>query len=185
MIILGIDPGSLKAGYAVIKVDGRKLTYVDSGLMTFKQEIDFVDRLGDIQDAAKVLITKYNPDQIAFESLIYVKSVTSLAKLAQARGAMIGHFASTHREKIFEYSPNLVKSTVSGHGHATKESVESALRLVFGERKYKSHDESDALAIALTHALLGKNGKMEKIPAPKKSRSLGESVAHKVKGLNI
>ena len=157
MRILGIDPGSRKAGYAVIELNGRKFTYIDSGVMRYDQVKEFMDRLGLVYDSCLDLVENYGPSEVAIESLIYVKSVTALAKLAQARGAMIAAFMKTHQEKVFEYSPNLVKSSVSGHGHASKEGVNKALSLIFGQKVYKTHDESDALAVAVCHALNRRN----------------------------
>ncbi len=166
MLFLGIDPGSRKAGYGLIKKEGRKFHYVDSGSLRYDKVPSFLDRLGLIYESCEEIIKKYEPDEIAIESLIYVKSVPSLAKLAQARGAMVAAFMKTHQQKVFEYSPNLVKSTVSGHGHANKESIDKSLKLVLGQDlDFKSHDESDALAIALCHAL------MRGVPVTKKGHA--------------
>jgi crossover junction endodeoxyribonuclease RuvC len=155
MIILGIDPGSRVSGYGLIEVNGRKFRYLDSGILKFDHIDSFIDRLRVIYEETEILIDKYQPDEVALESLIYVKSVTALAKLAQARGAMVAALKTT---KSFEYSPNLVKSTVSGHGHASKEAIEKVLKMTLGDIKIRRHDESDALAIALCHVLLrGRN----------------------------
>lgn len=154
MIILGIDPGSVKAGYALIEVDGKKIKYIASGVMRYSHIEVFINRLGAIYNSCENLIQHYGPHEIAIEALIHVKNVNSLAKLSQARGAMIAAFMKTHEEKVFEYSPNLIKSSVTGHGHASKDSVDKALAMVFGPREYKTHDESDALGIALCHALM-------------------------------
>ncbi len=176
MIILGIDPGSRKAGYAVIEVSGRKFKYIDSGVLRYDKINEFVDRLGVIYESCSELLEKYNPCEISIESLIYVKSVTSLAKLAQARGAMIAAFMKTHQGKLSEYSPNLIKASVTGHGHASKEGVDKTLNMIFGPLKFKSNDESDALAIALCHGLnrgqlkSHKNTKLTKVSM--KGRSL-------------
>lgn len=163
MIILGIDPGSRKAGFGLIELKGRKLNYLESGVLNYDCKKDFLDRLGNIYSSCEELVKIYKPDEIALESLIYVKSVSALAKLAQARGAMAAAFMKTHTEKVFEYSPNLVKSTVTGHGHADKESVDKALMMMFKNqltRRFKTHDESDAVAIAICHSLLrGQNSK--------------------------
>jgi crossover junction endodeoxyribonuclease RuvC len=154
MIILGIDPGSRSAGYAFIESQGKRVKYLDSGVLKFDHVDTFLDRLPLIYDKFSELIKKHQPDEIALESLIYVKSVSSLAKLAQARGAMAAASMKEMNGKIYEYSPNLVKSTVCGHGHADKQSVEKSLSWLLGQRNYKTHDESDALAIAVCHALL-------------------------------
>src|SRR5690606_28092073 len=89
---------------------------------------------------------------VSIESLIYVKSVDALSKLAQARGAMIAAFSRTHVGKIYEYSPNTIKSSVTGHGHADKDAVDKAMNMMFGKMSFKTSDESDALAIAVCHA---------------------------------
>lgn len=153
MVILGIDPGSRKAGFALIKQDGNRLEYLSSGVMKYPTTGEFVDRLGEIFNSCENLMQEYRPDHVAIESLIYVKSIPALSKLAQARGAMVAAFAHHKQGKIFEYAPNLIKSTVTGHGHSGKDGVEKALGLLFGKREYKTDDESDALAIAVCHAL--------------------------------
>ncbi|MBL6988583.1 MAG: crossover junction endodeoxyribonuclease RuvC [Bacteriovoracaceae bacterium] len=155
MKILGIDPGSRSAGYALIERRGRSLYLLDSGTMRYNRQTNFNQRLGLIYQSCIDLITKYDPDEIAIESLIYAKNVTSLMKLSQARGAMIAAFMYNKKylERLFEYSPNLIKASVTGHGHASKVSVQKTLIMIFGEKVFKTNDESDALAIATCHAL--------------------------------
>ena len=58
-IILGIDPGSRTAGFGVIAVDGRKLTYIDSGIMKYDHVDNFVNRLGEVYNSCESLISRY------------------------------------------------------------------------------------------------------------------------------
>ncbi len=153
MRILGIDPGSRKAGYALIEVDGRKMTYITSGVLKYDHIDEFLERLGVIYQTCDELSEKLSPDEVAIEALIYVKSVEALSKLAQARGAMIAAFSRKNLGKLHEYSPNTIKSSVTGHGHADKDSVDKAVSMIFGKINFKTSDESDALAIAVCHAL--------------------------------
>lgn len=156
MLILGIDPGSIKTGFGVIRLEGRHTTLVECGVLPFDAKLELVDRLSSIHSAAAELIAKYQPDVVALESLIFAKSVPSMAKLAQARGAIIAALGPNYQGKIFEYAPALVKSTVTGHGKATKEGVEKTLKTIFGKQlEFATHDASDAVAIALCHALHG------------------------------
>ena len=158
MKILGIDPGSRSAGWALIETSGRKINFLDSGTLKYDKIENFIDRLAVIYNSIDELMQLHTPDEVSIESLIYVKSVTSLAKLAQARGAMLSAVVQTHVGKVFEYAPNLIKSTVSGYGHADKFAMEKTLKMIFGDLSFKSNDESDALAIALCHSLYrGKN----------------------------
>lgn len=155
MKILGIDPGSRSAGWALIETTGRKINFLASGTLKYDKIDNFVDRLGVIYNSIDELMKEHQPDEISIESLIYVKSVTSLAKLAQARGAMVAAIVQTRKGKLFEYAPNQIKSTVTGYGHADKLAIDKTLRMIFGEIHFKSNDESDALAIALCHTLNG------------------------------
>lgn len=153
MIILGIDPGSRKAGYGLIEVQGKKITYLASGVMKYDHVNEFIERLGIIYESCDAIVKHFSPDEIAVEALIYVKSVEALSKLAQARGAMIAAFSKNKRGHIHEYSPNTIKASVTGHGHADKDAIDKAMNMMFGKITFKTSDESDALAIAVCHAL--------------------------------
>ncbi len=153
MIILGIDPGSRVTGFGLIQIEGRKVKYLHSGAIKFAEGEDFFKRLKTIFDQGLSLAQSCNPDVLALESLIYVKNVSSLSKLAQARGAILSGILHHKEIPVFEYAPNLIKSAVTGFGHSPKESVGKALQLFFGKRDFKTTDESDALAIALCHFL--------------------------------
>ena len=162
MRVLGIDPGSLKAGYAAIDVEGRQTKLVECGTLRFESKTQFIDRLAQIHFETKKLISSINPDVIVLESLIYAKSIPALAKLAQARGTIIAAFGDRYVGKIFEYAPTLVKSTVTGHGQATKEGVDKSLKMIFGKQlDFATDDASDALAIALCHVLHNGTPKMK------------------------
>ena len=184
MKVIGIDPGSRHAGYAVIEVQGKNMTYLESGVLKYDHIENFIDRLGYIYQSCEELMIKHKPDQVAFESLIYTKSVTALAKLAQARGAMVAALSISKPGTIFEYSPNLIKQSVSGHGHADKTAIMKALHLIFGPVDFKTHDESDALAVAVCHALnhrLSMPKPRPKKPVPKMGMSLSDIAKESVK----
>jgi crossover junction endodeoxyribonuclease RuvC len=75
---------------------------------------------------------------------------------------MLAAFMKTHLNRVYEYGPTSVKASVTGHGKASKESIQKILELSFKgqiKKKFKTHDESDALAIAMTHGLLRKRTK--------------------------
>lgn len=187
MIVLAIDPGSVTAGYALLQQEGRKISYLASGILKFNNDHEFLHRIKDIYEQTLGLIEKFEPDEVALESLIFVKSPTALIKLAQSRGTMLAALTQKYHEKIFEYSPNLVKSTVTGHGHADKEGIQKVLYQYLGLSEFQSHDESDAVAIALCH-LLNRNVRLLETPRKKKSagskkmgNGLAASLAHKIK----
>lgn len=177
MLVLGIDPGSITTGWALLRLVGNKVSYVDSGVLKFNNKVEFLYRLAQIQSETQDLIDRLNPDEVSLESLIYVKSPTALIKLAQTRGVILSALLKRYQKKIFEYSPNLVKSTAVGHGHADKESVQKFLDMLLGKREYQTHDESDAVAVALCH-IMNRN-KVEK-STKRMGRGLSSSLAHKI-----
>ncbi len=184
MIVLAIDPGSVTAGYALLQKDGRKINYIASGILKFNSDDVFLHRVKDIYDQTMKLLDQYSPDVIALESLIFVKSPQALIKLAQSRGTMLAALTQRYHQKIYEYSPNLVKSTVTGHGHADKEGVQKVLQQYFGMTDFKTHDESDAVAIALCHLL--NHGTVQLTnPKQKTNKKMGNglatALAHKIK----
>ncbi|HXH32074.1 MAG TPA: crossover junction endodeoxyribonuclease RuvC [Bacteriovoracaceae bacterium] len=186
--MLAIDPGSVTAGYALLEKDGRKISYITSGILKFKSEDEFLHRVKDIYDQTFALMEKLQPDEVALESLIFVKSPTALIKLAQSRGTMLAALSQRFHQKIHEYSPNLIKSTVAGHGHADKEGIQKVLLQYFGLSNFKTHDESDAVAIALCHLLSrGSNENLlqKTVKSKKTGGGLASALAHKIKEPNI
>ena len=179
MNILGIDPGSRKMGYAAIKIGRQNIEYLGSGVVRFKQLDNFFDRISEIYDSTSKIMNELSFNEVAFESLINVKNVNSLAKLAQARGAMIAAVKKFPEVSVHEYSPNLIKSSVSGFGHADKLSIQRSLELAFNRKfNFKTDDESDALAIAYGHLCL--RGKTQE----KKGKGLQSSInLERFKGL--
>lgn len=177
-LILGVDPGSVNMGYALVKASSKKFKIIESGTLRLGSKEEFFSRISKIADFFQAFSSKNEPFELAMESLIHVKNVNSLAKLAQARGAMMAA-VSAKSLGFHEYAPNLIKSTVSGYGLSNKTSVEKSLGFVFPDHTFSSHDESDALAVALCHAFIGGNPARSAVPrASKKARSLKDSFKH-------
>lgn len=180
MLILGIDPGSITTGWALIESKGKKLKYIASGVLKFDKKKDFLDRLTQIKKEVEKLAAKVRPDEVAFESLIFVKSPSALIKLAQTRGVLLSAFVEKYEGKVFEYAPNTIKSSTIGHGHADKKSVEKFLEMLIGKQNYATDDESDAVAIAICHHLNRGKKKLAEISQRKKTGGLQAALVHKI-----
>lgn len=181
MLILGIDPGSVTTGWGLIDIQGKKISYVASGVLQFDGKTEFMSRLAQIKEKSEKLFGEIAPHEVALESLIFVKSPTALIKLAQTRGIIISAALGNHANNIFEYSPNLIKSSTVGHGHADKESIQKFLKMTLGVTEFKTHDESDALAIAICHAVnRGREMLATKSTKSSKGRGLAASLKHKI-----
>ncbi len=150
MIILGIDPGTTRVGYAVIKKkDNDNLNLLTCGCLESKNK-EQKDRLREISDLISNLILKYHPEILAIEKLFFAKNAKTALAVAEARGVIINS-ANYLNLNISEFTPLEVKVAITGYGKAEKEQVKKmACRILKLEKMPKIDDTSDALAIALT-----------------------------------
>jgi len=153
MIILGVDPGTLFTGYAVISGVNEKLELIKCDVIKIPAKNKFPLRLKQIYDSLVSVIDEFKPDEFAIETAFYGKNVQSTLKLGHARGVSI--LAAVNREiPTTEYAPREVKLSVSGLGSASKEQIRfmvcRILNLEIGSLA-KQSDISDAIAVALCH----------------------------------
>jgi len=72
MVILGIDPGTARLGYGIIKEKGKSgLSLVISGVFVTAKESQLQDRLLYLYENLLELITKYSPDVIVVERIFF------------------------------------------------------------------------------------------------------------------
>ena len=148
--ILGLDPGSIVTGYAVIDCVGPKSSYVASGSIRTSGEV-FTERLKIIYDAVAKLAQDWQPQEVSIERVFMHRNADSAIKLGQARGAALcGSFAVA--PIVFEYSAREVKQAVVGTGAAQKDQVQLMVKHLLGLRGEIAPDAADAIAIALCHA---------------------------------
>lgn len=152
MIILGIDPGSRRIGYGLIEKNGQKFSLVDAGLLKIKSKNDVGALLETREDLQKI-IKKYKPTICAIEKLYFVRNQTTGIAVGQSRGVIL--LAATEAGiPIEEFTPNEVKSRVTGYGLSDKKAVEKMVRMILQEKNLKLIDDAwDALAIALCSGL--------------------------------
>jgi crossover junction endodeoxyribonuclease RuvC len=108
-------------------------------------------RLALLHDRFSELVERLRPSVAAVEAPFHGPSARSALQLAHARGVMLAVLAGAGVE-IAEYTPTAVKKAVTGNGRAGKEQVrEMVCRLLRQQEGWRSHDISDALAVALCH----------------------------------
>jgi crossover junction endodeoxyribonuclease RuvC len=152
MIILGVDPGTLIAGYGVIERNGTSISLLDVGVIKNTGNISMPLRLKKIYSTLCSVIDRFHPDEFAIETSFYSKNAQSALKIGQARGVSI--LASVNHEiPVTEYSPREVKKAVTGKGAASKEQVQYMMMAMLKLKTTPKHfDSTDALAIAVCHA---------------------------------
>ncbi|HEX2678095.1 MAG TPA: crossover junction endodeoxyribonuclease RuvC [Polyangiales bacterium] len=149
--VLGVDPGSVRTGWGVIRRAGPKLTYVAAGTIETDRDDDLPARLREIYEALSAVITEHAPTAMAVEDIFHAKFAGSALKLGHARGValLVGANAGL---AIAAYAPALVKRSVAGRGAADKQQVARIVGAILGLRELPKLDATDALAIAITHA---------------------------------
>lgn len=151
-IILGIDPGTLFMGYGLIAVRKNSVVLVEMGVLQLARQKDHYERLKLIYTKIEGLIHQHRPTIAAIEAPFFGKNVQSMLKLGRAQGVAIAA-ATVNGLEAIEYSPNKVKQSITGRGHATKDQVWQMIRhtLQLQEETPEYMDATDAVAVALCH----------------------------------
>jgi len=152
MNILGIDPGSRITGFGLITVNKLKFTYVSSGCI--RTQGDLNDH-ADPPPPAPPPLPSPPPFSLFFLYKVFMRpdrpNPDAAIKLGHARGAVIAA-AGGQDLPIVDYSPNQIKKTVVGKGHASKEQVSFMVQQLLKLSKAPQADAADALAGAICHA---------------------------------
>ena len=148
--ILGIDPGLHIIGWGIIDFDGFRLKHIAHGTVVSKPSDEIADRLSQIFKNLSDIIEKHSPNEVGIEQVFVNSNPASSLKLGMARGVAVC-VPSIMGLKVSEYTPNKIKKTVVGSGHATKDQVSIMVQKLLNCGPVKL-DAADALAIAICHA---------------------------------
>ena len=154
--IIGIDPGTRFVGYGVVDLVGAELRHVASGCIRAESP-DVPERLAAIHTALVTQIRAHVPAGTLVEAAVEtafagVNPRTAIA-IGEGRGVAIAA-AATAGIPVRGYEPALVKRAVAGSGRAGKEQVRAIVQTLLRLPSPPATDhESDALAIAVAHAL--------------------------------
>lgn len=152
MIIIGIDPGTARVGWAVVTIEGTQIISLSYDCITTPVSQSPEERLHIIHSQITSLLIKHKPQWLALEDLFFATNAKTVIPVAQARGVILLASAQQH-VPVVSYSPPAVKLAITGNGRANKSQVARMVVKLLGLAKPpKPDDTADALAIALTHA---------------------------------
>ena len=140
----------------MIDVIKGKYVLVDAGVITTPPHTPIDERLEDIFDNLTEIIGTAKPEVMSIEQLFFARNVTTAISVAQARGVamLTGRKAGL---PIAEYTPMQIKQTLTGYGKADKKQVQEMVRMQLGLSEVPKPDDcADALAAAITHALMSR-----------------------------
>jgi crossover junction endodeoxyribonuclease RuvC len=156
MRIIGIDPGTGILGFGVVDVVKGNYRMVDAGVITTPAHTPLDIRLEEIFDSLTEIIASTQPMVMSIEKLFFSQNITTAMSVSHARGVamLTGRKA---RLPIAEYTPQQIKQSLTGYGKADKKQVQEMVRMHLGLRDVPKPDDcADALAAAITHALMSR-----------------------------
>lgn len=149
-LVLGIDPGLNRTGYAIVVRDGKSGRLIEGGIIRTCRTHSLSDRLGEIADGLREVIADHRPKAMAVEQAFsHGRNFRSSLMLAHVRGAIL-LVASESELPVIQLAPTEVKRLLTGSGRASKEQVQAAIQ---SELRLASvlepNDVADASAVAL------------------------------------
>lgn len=166
-IVVGIDPGSQRVGWAVATAAaGGGLERLASGAwMLGRSPLPMPERLHLLHGYVEALLAEWRPAAVGLEAAFFGQNARSALRLGEARGVILLS-CGAHGVPVRELPPATVKRRVAGAGAATKEQLAELVRTQFGipDHHFAAEDESDALAVAA--CLLLEEGVTRALDAP-------------------
>lgn len=150
--ILGIDPGLAHTGWGLVAQAGSRLSCVAYGCVTTSGGSPMGERLLKIHDQISAVIERFHPTCVGIETVWFGANITAAIATGQARGAALVACAAAGLE-VGEYSPNQIKLSVVGEGHADKAQIQYMVRRILAlDSDPRPDHAADALAAAICHS---------------------------------
>lgn len=147
--ILGIDPGTLHTGYAIIDVEENQVKLLACGVVHPSKKLLLEERCFEIYLAIQKLIAEFQPDACSIEaqfvgqinpsSALKIGWASSAASIAATQAGLTIHF----------YFPVSIKKALCGNGKATKETMQRFAKMRFGLLNIPEEDACDAIGAAM------------------------------------
>ena len=149
--VLGIDPGLANTGFGIVDFSNGVIRLVSYGVIETSADEDHGVRLLAIYNRLLAVIDEFRPDEAEMETLYFSRDTSSALAVAEAKGVVTLCLAQ-QGIPLYMYTPNKIKSTVTGTSSADKETVEQYVKVLLNMKVVPQPDHAaDALAGAITH----------------------------------
>jgi crossover junction endodeoxyribonuclease RuvC len=154
MIVLGVDPGSLRTGYGAVETDGRRHRMIEMGAIAPGPRLPLPEKLRHIHAGVTGLVARLRPDALAVEDVFHAANTRTALVLGHVRGVVLLAGAQAGLP-VHEFPPATVKQQITGFGRAEKSQVAFMVtRMLELPTDAAAGDAADALAVALCLACL-------------------------------
>ncbi len=151
-VVLGIDPGLERTGYALLSevARGPGPRVLDAGIIRLVRYQPLERRLVQLDEGLTTLIATYRPRVLACEELYaHYRHPRTAILMGHARGVILAA-AGRHGMAVLPLAATHVKKILTGSGRASKQQVQRAVANTLGLPELPGpHDVADAIAIAL------------------------------------
>lgn len=158
MIIMSIDPGIDRVGYALFdKKSSSDYIYLTSGLIQTDKKNAPELRLLKIHNDLQVLVHKYRPDSLIMERIFFFKNQKTIVVVGQAQGVIM-LLAAEHKMPVIFMTPLEIKQIVTGYGQSDKKSIQKMLQMSLGLiKELKQDDQADAIACGYAYCCINQS----------------------------
>jgi crossover junction endodeoxyribonuclease RuvC len=149
--VLGVDPGLVGTGWALVEPDGRRVGVVETGVITTAAALSLEARIQVIYDGLDRVLDDHDPALLVLEDLYTEYRFPRTALLmAHARGVIC--LAARQRDvPVLALAPAEVKRAIAANGAASKAQIQLGVQRLLGLRAApRPSHVADALALALT-----------------------------------
>ena len=151
MRALGLDPGLVETGYAILESTPHGLSVVETGVLHTKGADPLDVRLEELYTKIGALLDRLHPELVVVEE-IYAESKfpRTAILLGHARG-VICLAARQRKGRIMALTPAEVKRATTANGNASKGQVQRATQALLGLATLPRPSHiADALGLAVT-----------------------------------
>lgn len=157
MVILAIDSGFERTGWAILQKTVSGIKYQVSGIIKTSSKHSMAKRVEEIFIKLEQIIKKEKPTAIAMEQIFLFKNQKTVIPVAQAQGISL-LLAAQHNLDLELLTPLQIKQIVTGYGHSDKIAVKKMVSLTLPKLDLNGmiDDEIDAIACGLAYCYLNK-----------------------------
>jgi crossover junction endodeoxyribonuclease RuvC len=149
MIIMAVDPGTLKCGISIFK--DKDIIYSEQ-VEIANSKISIEKRLALLYNTLTSIYEKYHPEQIALEDGYIGTNKRTSMTIGLSRGIVM-LIAGMNNIRVYCYPPSVVKKTFTGKGNIDKNGIIAKANEL--TNKKCAEDEADSIAIGYTHYVMG------------------------------
>ena len=140
-------------GYGVLEMEGSRLRCVEAGALRAPASAPLPVRLAALAEGLRAVLERHRPDEVAVEDVFVKLDPKAALAVGHGRGALLAVVGAAGLPAA-SYPPATVKKALTGSGRAAKDRVARMVGAILGlAAPPEPLDATDALAVAITHAL--------------------------------